>query len=109
MGYNATSSVIKQGSRMSTQLFQSFMEGSLGQMSKSGSECFKVVELDETEYLQWDDEMSNKMHTCMFGDAMALANEEEMVKQEGTTFMDEQATHKFGFHNCATRHVCKNK
>eukprot|EP00957_Ditylum_brightwellii_P202456 15330247-Ditylum_brightwellii.AAC.1 len=76
------------------------MAGSLGQMSKPSNKCFNVWELDETEPLQWDDEMSERMHTCMFGDTMALANEEEMVKQEGATFMEEQTTHRFGIDNC---------
>eukprot|EP00957_Ditylum_brightwellii_P189863 14454058-Ditylum_brightwellii.AAC.1 len=52
--------------------------------------------------------MSDKEYTCILGETVALANEEP-VKQEGVTFMNEQATHEFGTDNCATGHVCKDK
>eukprot|EP00957_Ditylum_brightwellii_P021479 1620396-Ditylum_brightwellii.AAC.2 len=39
----------------------------------------------------------------MLEETVALANEES-VKQEGVTSMDEQATHTFGIDNCATGH-----
>eukprot|EP00957_Ditylum_brightwellii_P053671 4066482-Ditylum_brightwellii.AAC.1 len=84
------------------------MAGSLREMNKPGTKCFKVTEMDETKCIQWDDEMSERMHTCMLEESVASANEEPF-KQEGVTFMDEQVMRKFGIDNCATGLVCKDK
>eukprot|EP00957_Ditylum_brightwellii_P083885 6375464-Ditylum_brightwellii.AAC.1 len=81
MGYRATTSSIKQCSKLSEHLHHTFVAGSLREMIKPGTKCFKVPELDETQCLKWDEETSEQMHTCMLGETVALANEES-VKQE---------------------------
>eukprot|EP00957_Ditylum_brightwellii_P160783 12240681-Ditylum_brightwellii.AAC.1 len=58
-------------------------------MNKPGTKCFKVPELDEIKRIQWDDEISEKMHTCLLGETVASANEDS-VKQEGYVCKDKQ-------------------
>eukprot|EP00957_Ditylum_brightwellii_P071841 5460546-Ditylum_brightwellii.AAC.1 len=100
----ATSSM-KYCSRLSDHLHHAFMKGHLNEPS---DKCFRVPELDETKCLQCDNEMPGQLDTCMLGETEALVNE-ETVKHEGVTFMEQQAKHKFGIDNCTTGHVCKDK
>eukprot|EP00957_Ditylum_brightwellii_P112619 8584830-Ditylum_brightwellii.AAC.2 len=83
IGYRSTTSSIKQCLKLSEHLHYTFVARSLKEMNTPGTKCFKCPELDETEYLQWDDEISERMHTCMLGVTVTLTNEEP-VKQNSS-------------------------
>eukprot|EP00957_Ditylum_brightwellii_P032326 2448996-Ditylum_brightwellii.AAC.1 len=90
------------------------MAGSPEQNTKPNKGNFKVLDLGDSPlgkgvHLQWDNTMFERMHTCLFGDTVGLANKDEAVKQEGIIFMDEQTAHKFGINNCAIGHICKHE
>eukprot|EP00957_Ditylum_brightwellii_P138943 10590603-Ditylum_brightwellii.AAC.1 len=60
MGSRVTTSSTRHCSKLSDHLHHAFMNG----YSKEPSDkCSRVPELDETECLQWDDKMSEQLHT----------------------------------------------